>query len=279
VAALLRSSSGKFLFFSWAIFSSLIVWFPFNSMAQTTPQAGQDAPATIAAAADLKFALEAVAREYRQQTGREVRLVFGASGILATQIRNGAPFELYMSADESFVLDLQRDGYMVDSGVVYAHGHLALVTPPNSSLPLDSKLNGLARAVSQGQIARFAIANPEHAPYGRRAREALQASGSWSAIQSKLVFGENVSQALQFAIGGSADGGIVALSLVLSPALKDKLRYSVLDASLHQPLVQRMALTKKAGRPARDFYKFLSEPSARKVLESYGFGLPKGLTR
>lgn len=276
MAVLLRSSATKFAS-CWAIALSLSVWFPNPSKAQPAPRSAQSEPALIAAASDLKFALEAVAQLYRQQTGREARLVFGASGILATQIRNGAPFELYMSADESFVLDLHRDGLLVDSGVVYAHGHLALVSPPGSSLPLDSKLNGLSRAAAQGQIARFAIANPEHAPYGRRAREALQASGSWSNIQSKLVFGENVSQALQFAIGGNADGGIVALSLVLSPALKDKVRYTVLDTSLHQPLVQRMALTKKAGEPARDFYRFLAEPSARKILESYGFELPKGL--
>lgn len=276
MAVLLRSSATK-LASCWAIALSLSVWFPNPSKAQPAPRSAQAEPALIAAASDLKFALEAVAQLYRQQTGREARLVFGASGILATQIRNGAPFELYMSADESFVLDLHRDGFLVDSGMVYAHGHLALVSPLGSSLPLDSKLNGLSRAVAQGQIARFAIANPEHAPYGRRAREALQASGSWSNIQSKLVFGENVSQALQFAIGGNADGGIVALSLVLSPALKDKVRYMVLDPSLHQPLVQRMALTKKASEPARDFYRFLSEPSARKILESYGFELPKGL--
>lgn len=276
MAVLLRSSATK-LASCWAIALSLSVWFPNPSKAQPAPRSAQAEPALIAAASDLKFALEAVAQLYRQQTGREARLVFGASGILATQIRNGAPFELYMSADESFVLDLHRDGLLVDSGMVYAHGHLALVSPLGSSLPLDSKLNGLSRAVAQGQIARFAIANPEHAPYGRRAREALQASGSWSNIQSKLVFGENVSQALQFAIGGNADGGIVALSLVLSPALKDKVRYMVLDPSLHQPLVQRMALTKKASEPARDFYRFLSEPSARKILESYGFELPKGL--
>ena len=276
MAVLLRSSATKLASCS-AIALSLSVWFPNPSKAQPAPRSAQAEPALIAAASDLKFALEAVAQLYRQQTGREARLVFGASGILATQIRNGAPFELYMSADESFVLDLHRDGFLVDSGMVYAHGHLALVSPLGSSLPLDSKLNGLSRAVAQGQIARFAIANPEHAPYGRRAREALQASGSWSNIQSKLVFGENVSQALQFAIGGNADGGIVALSLVLSPALKDKVRYMVLDTSLHQPLVQRMALTKKAGESARDFYRFLSEPSARKILESYGFEVPKGL--
>lgn len=229
----------------------------------------------IAAAADLKFALEAVAQLYRQQRGRELRLVFGSSGVMATQIRNGAPYELYMSADESYVLTLHKDGYLEDAGTVYGLGRLALVSPVSSRLELDPRLEGLSRALSRGEIKRFAIANPEHAPYGVRAREALQASGSWSAILSKLVFGENVSQALQFAIGGSADGGLVALSLVLSPTLKEKLRYSVVDASLHQPLVQRMALTTKAGESARDFYRFLSEPSARKVLESYGFEAPR----
>jgi len=273
---LLRSSTGKSLS-SWAILLSLIVWFPPQAKAQSAVPSGQGAPAVIAAAADLKFALEAVAQVYRQQRGRELRLVYGSSGVMATQIRNGAPYELYMSADESYVLTLHRDGFLDDVGTVYGLGRLVLVTPVSSRLELDPRLEGLSKALSRGEIKRFAIANPEHAPYGVRAREALQAAGSWSAIQSKLVFGENVSQALQFAIGGSAEGGLVALSLVLSPTLKNKLRYAVVDTSLHQPLVQRMALTKKAGEPARDFYRFLSEPPARKILESYGFELPKGL--
>jgi len=274
VAALLRSRPTKLLF-HWAIAVSLIACLPLQSHAHTAVRSGQGAPAVIAAAADLKFALEAVAQLYRQQRGRELRLVFGSSGVMATQIRNGAPYELYMSADESYVLTLHKDGYLEDAGTVYGLGRLALVSPVSSRLELDPRLEGLSRALSRGEIKRFAIANPEHAPYGVRAREALQASGSWSAIQSKLVFGENVSQALQFAIGGSADGGLVALSLLLSPTLKEKLRYSVVDASLHQPLVQRMALTTKAGESARDFYRFLSEPSARKVLESYGFEAPR----
>jgi molybdate transport system substrate-binding protein len=228
----------------------------------------------VAAASDLKFALEDVAQAYRQDTRRAVVLAFGSSGTFAAQIRNGAPFQLFLSADEDYILKLHAEGYARDQGALYAIGRLALVAPPGSALPVDGELKGLAQQLQAGRIARFAIANPEHAPYGRRAEEALRHAGLWQAIRPKLVLGENVSQAAQFATGGAADGGIVALSLAMSPQMEKRARYAVIPAAWHTPLRQRMALLRNAGPEAQAFYAYLQQPAARAVMRRHGFTLP-----
>ena len=154
--------------------------------------AAPDAAPLVAAAADLRFALDEIAADFKRATGHDVRIVYGSSGNFRRQIAEGAPFELFLSADEAYVLALAREGFMVDDGVAYAIGRLALVVPAGSPLKLDGELADLAAAVADGRVRRFAIANPEHAPYGRAAREALQKAGAWDAIQGRLVLGENV---------------------------------------------------------------------------------------
>jgi molybdate transport system substrate-binding protein len=228
----------------------------------------------IAAAADLQFALEELADAFREQSGHSVRLSFGSSGTFATQIRHGAPFELYLSADEDYVFGLHADGLTRDRGTLYAIGRLALVVPTASDLPLDGELKGLAQRVTAGRIRRFAIANPEHAPYGRRAEEALRHAGLWQALAPRLVLGENVSQAAQFATGGSADGGIVALSLAMSPQFGSRGRYAVIPEDWHKPLRQRMVLLDSAGPVAVAFHAYLQSPPARQTMRRYGFALP-----
>lgn len=228
----------------------------------------------VAAAADLKFALEEIAQAFRKDTKQSVKLAFGSSGTFATQIRNGAPFELYLSADEDYVLKLHAEGFTRDSGTLYAIGRIVLMAPHGSRLPVDSELKGLAAQLKAGGIRRFAIANPEHAPYGRRAEEALRHAGLWEMIRPRLVFGENVSQAAQFAISGSADGGIIALSVAAAPQMKDRGRYALIPAEWHAPLKQRMALLKNAGPTAEAFYRYMQEPAARAVMRRYGFLLP-----
>ena len=228
----------------------------------------------IAAAADLKFALEEIAQAFSSDTSRSVKLVFGSSGTFATQIRHGAPFQMYLSADEDYVLKLHADGLVGDEGTLYGVGRIVLIVPSRSGAAVDGELKGLAVELQAGRIKRFAIANPEHAPYGRRAVEALRHAGLWDAIQAKLVLGENVSQAGQFAIGGSAEGGIIALSLALAPQLASLGRYAVIPAEWHAPLRQRMVLLKNAGASAQAFYRYLQEPRARAVMRRYGFLLP-----
>ena len=246
-------------------------------LALARPAAAADAP-VVAAAATLRFAMAELAAGFKQQTGREVRLVYGSSGVFHQQIMAGAPFQLFLSADEDYALSLARAGKTAGKGTLYAVGRIVLVAPKNSELVVDSNLDGLRTALARGDLRRFAIANPEHAPYGMRAEEALRHAGLWKPIEPRLVLGENVAQALQFATVGGADGGIVALSLVRSPTFKGMGRYALIPAGWHAPLRQRMVLMKGAGETARLFYAWLQTPAARTILARYGYGAP-GETR
>ena len=238
-------------------------------------QAQPGAVATVAAASDLKFALEEIAAPFEAATGHRLRLVFGSSGQFFAQIRQGAPFHLYLSADEQFVFQLADAGLTPDRGRLYALGRIGLFVPKNSPVKADGELKDLARALQAGQVKKFAIANPEHAPYGARAREALQHAGLWDSLQGRLVLGENISQATQFAAGGSTQGGIIAQSLALAPQIAALGSFALIPASWHQPLSQRMVLLNNAPPAARAFYEHLATPAAQATLARYGFGLPR----
>lgn len=233
----------------------------------------QEGPA-IAAASDLKFALEEIATRFKADTGREVTLVFGSSGNFARQIAQGAPFEMFLSADEAFVFRLADEGRTLDEGRLYAVGRVVLFAPHGSPLRVDEGLEGLRTALAEGKIGRFAIANPEHAPYGRAAEEVLRHAGLWEKVGPHLVFGENVSQAAQFAASGSAQGGIFAYSLALAPELAKLGAYALVPESWHEPLNQRMVLIEGAGETARAFYDFVQTERAREIFVRYGFVLP-----
>jgi molybdate transport system substrate-binding protein len=238
--------------------------------------AAQDDVPVVAAASDLQFAVEEIAAAFAADTGMRVRLSFGSTGNFARQIREGAPFQIFMAADEQFILDLARDGFARDAGDLYAVGRIVVQVPPGSTLGADGTLESLRAALAEGRITRFAIANPDHAPYGRRAREALEHAGLWEEIQPFLVLGENVSQAAQFALSGNAEGGIIALSLALAPQLRDLGTSDPVPEEFHQPLRQRMALLNGAGPVAESFYAYMQQPAARGILERYGFALPAG---
>jgi molybdate transport system substrate-binding protein len=228
----------------------------------------------IAAAANLQVALEEIAVLFEAGTGQPLELAFGSSGNFARQIRQGAPYQLFLAADETFVLDLSREGFTRDDGVIYARGRIAIFAPHGSPLKADSDLDGLAAALEAGRITHFAIANPEHAPYGERAVEALRHRGLWGAIAPKLVFGENVSQAAQFAASGNAQGGIIAYSLALAPKVAALGAHALIPEAWHTPLSQRMVLLKNAGPAAESFYRYLQAPEARNILKRHGFALP-----
>jgi len=230
----------------------------------------------IAAASDLRGALEAIAARFQADHGTRVTLVFGSSGVLARQIVDGAPFDLFLSADEAYVTQVVDAGRAADPGVLYAIGRLALFAPRGSHLSVDPQLEGLRQLLATGRPMRFAIANPAHAPYGRAAEATLRATGLWTTIQPSLVLGENVSQAAQFAASGNAVGGLIAYSLVVVPPLRDQGTFVLVPASAHPPLRQRMVLVKGASASAAGFYRYLQEPAARRLLEQYGFSLPAG---
>ncbi len=232
-----------------------------------------DAP-VIAGAADLKFALEEIATRFRADTKREVKLVFGSSGNFYRQIGQGAPFQLFLSADEGFVFKLADAGKTMDRGKLYALGRIVIMVPRGSTLEADGEFKDLAAALDDGRLKKFAIANPEHAPYGKRAEEALKHAGLWERIKDKLVLGENVSQTAQFATSGSTQGGIIAYSLAKAPAVGKSGDFALIPDAWHEPLKQRMVLIKGAGETAQAFYRYMQQPAARTIMKRYGFALP-----
>ncbi len=235
-----------------------------------------DASPIVAAASDLQFALPEIHEAFARSEGRRVRLVFGSSGNFYRQILQNAPYALYLSADEAYVLRLAEQGRAPDGGAVYAVGRLVLFAPEGSPLEVDAELDGLERALRRGEIRRFAIANPEHAPYGRRAEEALRHRGLWEELRSRLVLGENVAQAAQFAASGSTQGGIFAYSLARAPSMRGRGRHVLIPAAWHSPLRQRMVLLRPEHETARRFFLYLRGPDARAVLRRHGFALPEG---
>lgn len=239
------------------------------------PALAEDPP-VIAAAADLKFAVTEIAAAFEADTGKKVEVSLGSTGNFATQIRQGAPFQMFMAADEKFIKQLAAEGLARDEGTLYAEGRIVIMVPHGSKLTADAAMDNLAAMIEAGTLTKFAIANPEHAPYGLRAEEALRHRGLWDSIQPYLILGENVSQAAQFALSGNADGGIIALSLASAPEVKVQGTYALIDHDWHEPLLQRMALMKNAGPVAEEFFAYIQTPKAREIMVKYGFVLPEG---
>ena len=257
--------------FAAAITGLMLCLCPSVALAQTGP--------TIAAASDLKFALDEIAATFQRQTGKSVRITYGSSGNFYQQISQDAPFEIFLSADENFVFKLADKNLTADRGALYAIGRIVLFAPKNSALKVDDQMADLRRALTDGRLKKFAIAHPAHAPYGRAAMDALRRADIWRQIEPKLVLGENVSQAAQFALSGSTEGGIFAYSLALAPVIGNAGNYVLIPESMHAPLRQRMVLTKKAGDTAREFYAYLQAAAARDVFKRYGFVLPNESAR
>lgn len=227
--------------------------------------------ALVGAASDLKFALTEVVAQLEKETAHRFTLNMGSSGNFAQQIRQGLPVELYLSADEDYVFQLADAGLTRDRGSLYAIGRIALYVPKGSPIVLDPELRGLRD--HWAAVTKFSIANPEHAPYGRAAFQALRNLGLWDMVQSKLVLGENISQATQFVSTGAAQAGITAFSLALAQDVAALGNHALLPASLHLPLRQRMVLTKKAGPSATALYEYLQTTQAKAILRKYGFVL------
>ena len=251
---------------SLALAVAIALTFTGVALAETAPR--------VAAAADLKFALDAVVTRFRADTGKDVSVTYGSSGNFARQLQQDAPFEIFLSADEGFVFKLADAGRTQDRGTLYAEGRIVLFAPLGSPLKPDPAFADLKAALDDGRIQKFAIANPEHAPYGRAAEQALAHQGLWDAAKPRLVLGENVAQVVQFATGGSAQGGIFAYSLALSPEVGKLGTYALVPVEWHQPLRQRMVLMANAGETAKAFYGYMQTPPARAVLKNFGFALP-----
>jgi len=245
-----------------------LLWLP------AAPVVADEPGPMVAAAASLRDALPELVDAFAAKEGTRARVSFGASSNLRRQIAQGAPFELFLSADEAMVSDLVREDRTLDEGAVYAEGRLAILVPKGSQLKPDASLGDLKKAVDDGRLHRLAIANPQHAPYGESAREVLKTLGLWGRIEDRLAIGENVSQAAQFVATRAADAGLVAYSLAISPRLAVCCEHAPLPAELHQPLRQRGVLLKGAGSAATRFFCFILGSEGREILVRHGFGVP-----
>lgn len=233
---------------------------------------------SIAAASDLVFCLPALNDEFRKiEPAAELKVATGSSGNFLAQIKNGAPYDVFLSADLSYPRALIAAGAAVEKSLTpYAVGRIVLWTMRPDLDPAD-----LAAIARNPRVKKLAIANPAHAPYGRAAQQALEKLGVWAGTQPKLVFGENIAQTAQFVQTGNADAGIVALSLVLAPTLRDVGRWQEIPPSLYSPLEQAAVLTTHgAANPlAVRYLAFLRTPAARKIFDRFGFRLPESAAR
>jgi molybdate transport system substrate-binding protein len=227
----------------------------------------------IAAAADLKFAMAGLASQFEKQSGVKLDVSYGSSGNFLTQIQNGAPFDLFFSADSEYPKKLKAAG-LTEPGTLreYAVGHIVIWTPRDSEI--NPAKDGWKSLLDQ-RVKKIAIANPDHAPYGRAALAALKKAGIYEQVKDKLVYGENISQAAEFVQSGNAQAGIVALSLAISPAMKNGKRWEI-AADSYPPIKQAVVLlkTSKNRDAARRFLEFVNGSQGREILQRFGFTVP-----
>ena len=227
----------------------------------------------VAAAADLTFAFKDVAADFQKHTGNSVTISYGSSGNFFAQIQNGAPFDLFFSADVGYAKKLEAAGLTVPGTIyTYATGKLVIWAPNTSKLDLSHGLTTLL----DPSIRKIAIANPEHAPYGAAAVAAMRHVGIYDQVKSKLVLGENISQTAQFVESGNADIGLLALSLALAPAMKNEGRFVEVEAVDYPTIIQAGVILKSAKDQelAKQFMRFLKAPATVALMEQYGFSIP-----
>jgi molybdate transport system substrate-binding protein len=229
---------------------------------------------SVAAASDLQSVLPVIVASFEKETGRTVTTIFGSSGNFFTQIQNGAPFDVFLSADIDYPTRLEALGSVVRGSVLqYATGHLVLWSRNDSGVDVK---RGFA-VLDDPRVQHIAIANPDHAPYGRGAVAALRHEGLYDRVQAKLVFGENISQTAQFAQTGNADVGLVGLSLALSPVMKASGSYWEIPTTSYPPIVQAAAVVSSSKQKplAQQFLQFLKRDSTVRVLQSYGLAVSR----
>lgn len=228
---------------------------------------------TVAAAADLQFAMQGIGKQFQKETGKNVKLIFGSSGSFFEQLQNGAPFDMFFSANLDYAKKLEASG-LTEPGSFYqyAKGKIVIWVLNDSTLDLSSGLRSLLNPT----IKKIAVANPQHAPYGQAAVAAMQKEGIYDQVKDKFVLGENISQTASFVVSGSADVGIVALSLALSPTMSDKGRYVEIQTSEYPAIEQACVILRssKDKETARRFLAFIKSATVSDAFKKYGFDVP-----
>jgi molybdate transport system substrate-binding protein len=241
-----------------------------RSLSAAHPQTSE---VRVAAAADLKFAMDEMVGQFEGQTGTKVNVVYGSSGNFLAQIQNGAPFDLFFSADMNYPKELEAAG-LAEPGTLckYATGRIVIWISADAGVDVAGEKWA---ALLKPEVRKIAIANPDHAPYGRAAVAALKNAGIYDRVKSKLVYGENISQATQFVQSGNAQAGIIALSLAISPGMKDGKSWEI-PSEMYPPIEQGAVLLAngKNKQQARTFLDLVKSAEGRATLEKFGFTVP-----
>lgn len=228
--------------------------------------------ATVAVAANMKDAFSEISTAFKSTGKPDLRIVYGSSGNFAAQILNGAPFSLFIAADEYFPLELYKKGKTIDEGAVYAIGKLALLAKTSSGIALTDNRADIVKVV--GMANKIALAKPELAPYGKAAVEYLKAEGLWESAKNKLVYADNIAVATNYVVSGAADMGFTAISLAKSPEVTKETNFLAVNSRLYEPIKQRMVLMKGAPQEALDLYRFMQGSRAKAILQKYGYTTP-----
>jgi molybdate transport system substrate-binding protein len=229
-------------------------------------------PPTVVVAANMKPAMEEIHQQYKSATGQEFRIIYGASGNLTRQIQQGAPFNLFVSADENFPLALSKDGFTVDEGKVYAIGRLAMIANKGKGIKLSLKEDDLQKIITSAN--KVALAKPDIAPYGKAAVEFLTKMGLINLAKEKFAYGENISSATNFVVVGAAPIGFTAYSLAISKEVARDADHLLIPENLHEPIRQRMVLIKNPPQSVVDFYNYLQSPHAKAIIKAHGYAVP-----
>lgn len=227
---------------------------------------------TVFAASDLKFALDEITKIYKTKNKDiNIDLIYGSSGKGMTQIENGAPFDIYFSANQEYVENLYKKDLLLEKPKLYGLGRI-VIWSKNKEFDKNQGFENL----KENWVAKIAIANPDHAPYGEKAKQALEKMGIYKEIENKLVFGENISATTNMINIQAAQIGIIALSLALAPTTEEKNNFYLIDKKLHEPLFQAYSITKYAqnNKEAKEFYNFISSDESLRILKKYGFEVP-----
>lgn len=240
----------------------------------TVCRATVEAP-VVAVAANMARTAEELASAFTAATGARVRLSFGSSGNLTRQIEQGAPFEVFLSADESFPQRLYEAGLTRGPGAVYAIGRLALFTAHGAGIAADASLGERLAFITSRAHGRLVIANPDLAPYGLAARQVLESRGLWARIEPRLVLGENVGQVVQFILAGAADAAFIPYSQAIQPEVAARGSVLEVDAAEHGPLRQAMVIVRDASAAAVAFGDFVLAPPARAIIAAHGYAVPE----
>jgi molybdate transport system substrate-binding protein len=253
-----------------AIAAALLLVIPDLSRAQEQKSSPE---LVVAAAADLSSALKEIGESFQKKTGAKVKLSFGASGALMQQIQNGAPFDIFFSADMDYPRQLIAAGE-AENLYQYAVGKLVLWVPADSKLDVEHKGVGILLDPS---VKKIAIANPQHAPYGRAAVAAMKHAGSYEHVAGRIVMGENVSQAAQFVESGNAQVGFVALAHAKAPSMQSKGKYWEIPQDYYPPLAQGVVIISRSQhkKAALEFLEYIKTKEAAETLRRYGFSLPQ----